>query len=89
MDEELIFKGIGYIGIILVTLAGLPQILKTYNLKDSSGLSCTFILLIEIGVLFLFIYSLYLKDIVYMFANGSSLLMNTILLGIWIKWRKK
>ena len=80
---------IGIVGTLLVTFAGIPQIIKTIKIKHSKGLSLIFFLQVEIGLVLTTIYSFHIKDFVFILSNCISFIVNTLIILSILKYRTK
>ena len=80
---------IGYVGVILNSLAALPQINKVYITEDVSSLSIMFLLCWCVGCLLLMIYNLYIGySLVIFISYLINVIAPCILIVLYIKYRK-
>ncbi len=79
---------LGIIGLILIAVAWLPQIIETIKTKKS-GLNIKFALIYVIGSFVLVIYSVQIKDTVFLILNSLATLMSFTGLFYTIKYQKK
>ena len=76
---------IGYLAATLVSLLQLPQVYKTYQLKNTSGLSIGMIVLNFLASILWLIYGIilnkapiYISNVIYFIANCALLVMKYI-----------
>ena len=79
---------LGIIGLILIAVAWLPQIIETIKTKKS-GLNIKFALIYVIGSFVSVIYSVQIKDTVFLILNSLATLMSFTGLFYTIKYQKK
>jgi len=79
---------LGIIGLILIAVAWLPQIIDTIKTKKS-GLNIKFALIYVIGSFVLVVYSIQIKDTIFLILNSLATLMSFTGLFYTIKYRKK
>jgi len=79
---------IGIIGLVLIAVAWLPQIIDTIKTKKS-GLNIKFALIYVIGSFVLVVYSIQIKDTIFLILNSLATLMSFTGLFYTIKYRKK
>jgi MtN3 and saliva related transmembrane protein len=70
-------------------VSAVPQIIKTYRTKCSDGLSISYLIILMTGMSLIMIYSLYVKDMVFIFGNGLGLLLMGILIVLCFRYRRK
>ena len=79
---------IGIIGLILIAISWLPQIVQIIKTKKS-GLNIRFALIYVLGSLALVIYSVQVKDYVFIILNSLAAFMSSLGLFYTLKYRKK
>ncbi len=79
---------LGVIGMVIVALAGTPQLIKTLQTKTVDDLSLTFFVMIIIGVSLLLVYSLYIEDAIYIWGNIVTIIITILLIGCILRWKK-
>ncbi|MEW6077580.1 MAG: PQ-loop repeat-containing protein [Thermodesulfobacteriota bacterium] len=89
MEIENIFELMGTTGSLILCVSAVPQILKTYRLKCADGLSGLYLLVLVIGMALIQLYAIHIKDAVFIWGNGISLLLTSILLGLRCQYGKK
>lgn len=80
---------IGYLGAINISVVQIPQIIKTFREKDSSGLSSAMIILNILGGLLWLIYGILLNLPPIYGANTFFITANTTLLIMKYKYKDK
>ncbi len=79
---------LGIIGLILIAVAWLPQIIEIIKTKKS-GLNIKFALIYVLGSFALVIYSIQIKDTIFLILNSLATLMSFTGLFYTIKYGKK
>ena len=77
---------IGLIAGFLTTVSALPQVIKTTKLKETEDISLGMYILVVVGILFWFIYGIGIRDLPLIAANALSLVLNSIVLIMKIKY---
>ena len=67
-------KYLGYLGIILIQAAYIPQLWRTIKTKNTDGLSPWFLAMVWLGIALLQVYSYHLNDLVYIISNWFGLI---------------
>ena len=80
---------IGTIGALVICMSAIPQVVKTYITKSSGDLSILYLCILMLGMILLQIYSVSVKDFVFIFGNTLSMIMTGLLIVMWFKYRKK
>ncbi|HNR43730.1 MAG TPA: SemiSWEET transporter [Methanofastidiosum sp.] len=78
---------IGLSAAFLTTVSSLPQVIKTIRLKETRDISFWMWTLLSAGIFLWLIYGLYKKDLPIILANGISLFLVLIVLGLKIKYK--
>jgi uncharacterized protein with PQ loop repeat len=77
----------GWLGIVLVNVAYLPQIIKTIKLKKTNQISPLFYLSIAIGIVSYEIYAQLRRDPVFIVSNLIGLVQPCLMIYFSVKWR--
>ena len=77
---------IGSVGGVLTTLSALPQAIKSWKDKSVKDISIYMYITLCVGVILWLIYGLMIKDNVVIIANGVSLLINSFILYLKIRY---
>jgi MtN3 and saliva related transmembrane protein len=88
LDNINYIEVLGFIAAFLTTAAFLPQVYKTWQTKDVSGLSLPMFLLFFTGISLWFIYGFLIDSPSLIFANGITMVSSFILLYFIIKYSK-
>ncbi|TDT43716.1 MtN3 and saliva related transmembrane protein [Maribacter spongiicola] len=83
--EELI----GILAGIFTTIAAVPQIYRAWKTKKIEDVSPKMFLILTIGVLLWTVYGIMKKDVPIILTNGISTLLNSTMLFLILKFRKK
>jgi len=89
MNTSLIFESLGTTGSLIVCSSAIPQILKTCRTKSSGDLSILYLGILMFGMALLQVYSIYIKDFVFIFGNTLSVSSTGILIVLWFMYRKQ
>jgi len=77
---------LGLIAGALTTFSFLPQVIKTWKLKETKDISLGMYALISIGVFLWLAYGLFKKDLPIILANGIGLILVLIILFFKLKY---
>jgi uncharacterized protein with PQ loop repeat len=77
----------GYMGIILVNIAYLPQIVKTVRLKRTNQMSPWFYASIVAGIICYELYAIHRRDPVFIISNILGLFQPILMVYFSIRWR--
>ena len=87
MTTAHVFAILGMTGSLIMCVSIVPQIIKTYRSKRSDGLSISYLIILITGMSLIMVYSLYVKDSVFIFGNGLALLLTGILITLCFRYR--
>lgn len=87
MKASVIFEMLGTLGSMIVCASAIPQIVKTYRTKSSGDLSMIYLGALMFGMLLLQLYSMHIRDFVFIFGNSFSILLTGILIILWFKYK--
>lgn len=77
---------VGFIAGTLTTAAYIPQVIRSWCLKETRDISLAMLVLWAAGVSLWFIYGIWMDTLPIIAANGISLVLILILLGIKIRY---
>ena len=77
----------GWLGIVLVNVAYLPQIIKTIKLKKTNQISPLFYLSIAVGIVCYEVYAQLRNDPVFIVSNILGLVQPCLMIYFSVKWR--
>jgi uncharacterized protein with PQ loop repeat len=81
---------IGVVGSVILSMSGIPLVIKVFKIKDVSNLSQSFLISWAIGAVIMFIYVINIRCTLPMIINFSVTLFNSLsLLLMYYIWRKK
>jgi MtN3 and saliva related transmembrane protein len=86
MSVKIVMEFLGITGSLIICGSIIPQVIKTYKTKSASDLSITYLTTLMIGIVLLTIYSVYIRDPVFIFGNLLSMLSVVILIGLWKRY---
>jgi len=72
---------------IMTTIAFLPQVIKTWRLKETRDISLLMFLILSAGVFLWIIYGLIIQDIPVIMANSVTFILCMIILFFKLKYR--
>jgi len=82
----MIYETIGVIGMVVICIAGLPQLVKTVKTKSVEDLSLPFFVMILVGASLLLVYSFYIEDLIYIIGNILTILITVLLIVCILRW---
>jgi len=77
---------VGYIAGALTTLSFVPQVIRTWNLKETRDLSPAMLLLFALGVLLWTLYGVRTGSMPIIIANIVTFVLILVLLGMKVKY---
>ena len=80
---------IGLVAAILTTATYVPQVIKTWRVKDVQSLSLTMYVVMFIGVVMWFTYGVLLKSLAIVLANIVTGALTFTLIFLKLKYRAK
>ena len=89
MSKDFFIELIGYIGGILTLLNMLPQIIKTYRLKNVEGVSNFMIITYGLSMIFWVIYAYFINNLPLLMSCGVSLILTVVQIGLMFRYHKK
>ncbi|HVP96306.1 SemiSWEET transporter [Methanoregula sp.] len=78
---------VGFIAGTLTTVAYIPQVVRSWKLKETRDISLSMLVLYAIGVSLWFVYGVLTGALPIIAANGISLVLILLLLGIKLHYR--
>ncbi|MCF4969514.1 SemiSWEET transporter [Nostoc sp. CMAA1605] len=78
---------LGLAAATLTTIAFLPQVLQTWRTKSAKDVSYVMLITFMCGLFLWLIYGIYLQAWPIIFANGTTLALNFVILWLKIKYR--
>ena len=85
----MLIKTIGFLAGLLTTVSFLPQVIKTYQTRRAEDFNLAFMLLFTLGLMFWLVYGIIIREWPIILANSVTLVLNFILLGMKLKYKKK
>jgi MtN3 and saliva related transmembrane protein len=86
MSVKIVFEFLGIAGSLIICGSVIPQVIRTYRTKSARDLSITYLATLMTGIILLTVYSVYIRDLVFIFGNILSLLSIGILIGLWKRY---
>ena len=86
MSIQLVFEFLGITGSLIICGSVIPQVMKTYRTKSARDLSITYLMTLMTGIILLTVYSIYIRDLVFIFGNTLSMLSVGILMLLWRRY---
>jgi MtN3 and saliva related transmembrane protein len=71
----------------MTTVAYLPQVIKTWRSKSGEGISWSMMIILCLGIVLWLVYGVYVHDVPVICANGVTLLLSSLILGLKIRYR--
>jgi len=88
MKTSLILEILGTAGSLILCASAIPQIVKTYRTKSSGDLSIVYLATLMLGLILLMVYSIYVRDFVFIFGNTLALSSTGVMIYFWFKYRE-
>jgi len=89
METSMIFEILGTVGSLILCASAIPQIIKTYRTKSSGDLSILYLITLMVGLILLMVYSIYVRDFVFIFGNSLAISSTGVMIFLWFKYRKQ
>ena len=86
MSIKIVMEFLGITGSLIICGSVIPQVIKTYRTKSARDLSITYLTILMIGIVLLTVYSVYIRDMVFIFGNVLSFMSIVILIGLWKRY---
>ena len=86
MSIQMVFEFLGVAGSLIICGSVIPQLIRTYRTKSARDLSITYLMTLMTGIILLTVYSIYIRDLVFIFGNTLSLLSVGILMVLWRRY---
>lgn len=77
---------VGFVAGTLTTVAYVPQVIRSWRLKETRDISLTMLVLYAVGVSLWLVYGIGMDSLPIIAANGISLVLILVLLGIKIRY---
>jgi len=77
---------VGFIAGTLTTLAYVPQVIRSWKLKETKDISLSMLVLYAVGVSLWLVYGIWMDALPIIAANGISLILILVLLGIKLRY---
>ncbi len=77
---------VGFIAGTLTTVAYIPQVIRSWRLKETKDISLTMLVLYAAGVFLWLVYGFWTNALPIIAANGISVFLILILLGIKLRY---
>jgi len=78
---------VGFIAGTLTTVAYIPQVIRSWKLRETRDISLAMLVLYAVGVSLWFVYGVWSNALPIIAANGVSLVLILVLLGIKLRYR--
>jgi MtN3 and saliva related transmembrane protein len=78
---------VGFIAGTLTTVAYVPQVIRSWRLKETRDISLSMLVLYAVGVFLWLVYGIWSDALPIIWANGISLILILGLLGIKLRYR--
>ena len=77
---------VGFVAGTLTTAAYIPQVVKSWRLKETKDISLFMLVLYAVGVALWLVYGIWAGSLPIIAANGVSLVLILVLLGIKLRY---
>jgi MtN3 and saliva related transmembrane protein len=78
---------VGFIAGTLTTVAYVPQVIRSWRLRETRDISLSMLVLYAVGVFLWLVYGVWSDALPIIGANGISLVLILVLLGIKLRYR--
>jgi MtN3 and saliva related transmembrane protein len=85
--KSIFFEILGIVGSLIVCGSVIPQVIRTYRTKSAHDLSLTYLTSLMTGLVMLMVYSVHIRDFVFIFGNVLSMLSVGTLMVLWKRYR--
>lgn len=82
-----VFEFLGITGSLIVCSSVIPQVIRTYRTRSVYDLSIISLGSLMVGLVLLMVYSIYIRDFVFIFGNTLSISSIIILMVLWNRYR--
>ncbi len=89
MSIQTVFEFLGIAGSLIICGSIIPQLIRTYRTKSARDLSITYLMTLMTGIILLTVYSIYIRDLVFIFGNTLSMLSVGILMVLWRRYERR
>ena len=89
MSIQVVFEFLGIAGSLIICGSIIPQLIRTYRTKSARDLSITYLMTLMTGIILLTVYSIYIRDMVFIFGNTLSMLSVGILMLLWRRYERR
>ena len=89
MSIQIVFEFLGITGSLIICGSIIPQLIRTYRTKSARDLSITYLMTLMTGIILLTVYSIYIRDLVFIFGNTLSMLSVGILMLLWRRYERR
>jgi len=79
---------IGMAGSLILCFSAIPQLIRTYRTKRVGDLSICYLCILLLGIILVMLYSLYIRNFIFIVSNGLSLFMTGMLMAMWVRYRR-
>ena len=86
MSISTVFEFLGITGSLIICASIIPQVIKTYRTKSARDLSITYLSTLMMGIILLTVYSIHIRDLVFIFGNTLSMLSVSLLMILWKRY---
>ena len=88
ISGQVITEGVGILGGILTAVSMLPQVFKIAKEKKAEEVSIVMLSILLMGIAVWILYGILKSDLPIIFTNIFSFLVNVVLIGLRIKYKK-
>jgi len=77
---------VGFVAGTLTTVAYVPQVIRSWKLKETKDISLSMLVLYAVGVSLWLVYGIWMDALPIIGANGISLILILVILGIKLRY---
>lgn len=78
---------IGFIAAIMTTISFLPQVIKTWRMKETRDISLSMFIILAAGIFLWIIYGFFIQDLPIILANSITFVFVMIILFFKLKYK--
>jgi len=78
---------LGLVAGVLTTASFLPQLIRTWKLKETKDISLTMYSMISVGIFLWLVYGIMIKELPIILANGVGFVFALIMLGFKMRYK--
>lgn len=78
---------IGLIAATLTTLSFVPQVIRTWKMKETRDISLSMFMMLAVGIVLWTVYGFIIQDLPVILANCASFILTVIIISFKLKYK--